>query len=40
MEYWIKHSSYKIGFLPVDGFGAVDGFAGQDNSLMTEKWGI
>ena len=37
MEYWIKHSRYKIGFLPVDGFGAVEGFAGQDNSLEMER---
>ena len=36
MEYWIKHSRYKIGFLPVDGFGAVDWFAGQDNLLEME----
>ena len=37
MEYWIKHSRYKIGFLPDDGFGAVEGFAGQDNSLEMES---
>ena len=36
MEYWIKPSRYKIGFLPVDGFGAVDWFAGQDNLLEME----
>ena len=33
MEYWIKHSRYKYRFLPDDGFGAVEGFAGLDSSL-------
>ena len=35
-EYWIKHSRYKIGFLPVDGFGAVDWLVGLDNLLEME----